>query len=101
VSVRQSEKERAIGYLLERVEPKVLRQVYVLRDEPRWWVEQHFNLGLGVRNMLRAGGFGWGDVELDEMWPGLIEAAAVRLVEDGPPLTPPRGRGKENKHGKI
>jgi hypothetical protein len=30
---------------------------------------------MGVRNLLREGGFDWGPVELDDLWVGLVERA--------------------------
>jgi hypothetical protein len=40
-----------------------------------WWVEHHHGFGMGVRNLLREGGFNWGPVELDDLWVGLVERA--------------------------
>jgi hypothetical protein len=32
-----------------------------------WWVEHHHGFGMGVRNLLREGGFDWGPVDMDDL----------------------------------
>src|SRR6185436_15419783 len=97
MTMNESQKEEAIVYLLGQATPEVLQQVEVLRHEPEWWLAYHFSLGQWVRSTLRAGGFAWGDVELDSAWAELIEAAAERAVAltPSPPRARPRRRGKE------
>jgi len=56
----------------------MLQEIYAHREDPDWLRSQHFGLGMGVRNTLRAGGFGWDDLTLDAEWPGLIMAVVER-----------------------
>jgi hypothetical protein len=44
-------------------------------------MEHHHGLGMGVRNLLREGGFEWGPIELDELWVRLVERAARKNKE--------------------
>ena len=49
-------------------------------DPQTWWVEHHLWWGMGVRNTLRANGFGeeeFGVDNLDDYYIGLIEAAVL------------------------
>ena len=39
-----------------------------------WWVGHHHGFGMGVRNLIREGGFEWGPEELDDLF-GLVERA--------------------------
>jgi hypothetical protein len=71
---------RAIKYLLEKLPKEVLtgmRDTYK-RDpaeidrHPRDW-------GVGIRNMIRAAGFTWGSIALDENWADLLRDALDTL----------------------
>jgi hypothetical protein len=33
---------------------------------------------MGVRNLLREGGFDWGPVDMDDLWAGLVERAVKK-----------------------
>ncbi len=80
MTIHQTQKEEAIDYLLRQISLEVLGQVDAHRDDPTWFRDQHFGLGLWVRNSLRRAGFKWDDLTLDAEWPGLIVAVAERLA---------------------
>lgn len=82
MTISKVQKKQAIDYLQSQVSLEALRQVYSHRDDSPWFRDQHFGLGLWVRNTLRAGGFKWDALTLDGEWAALITAAAKRLVED-------------------
>lgn len=81
--ITPKEKEKAIRYLINKVPKKTLREVYnkAKNKETNWWVEEHFGFGLGIRNILRQGGFGRDSITLDEIWHSLIEEAARSVIE--------------------
>ena len=53
----------------------------VAADPQEWWAGSHFDWGMGVRNLLRAKGFGekeFGVDNLDDYYVGLVEMAVTR-----------------------
>ena len=76
-SIPSSEKTRAVQYLINHIPDETMRDIKNLMDQngKNWWVEHHHGFGMGVRNLLREGGFDWGPVELDDLWVGLVERA--------------------------
>ena len=46
MTIDQTQKEEAIGYLLCRVSLEALGQVDAHRDDPTWFRDQHFGLRL-------------------------------------------------------
>jgi hypothetical protein len=45
------------------------------RNGKDWWVGHHHGFGMGVRNLLREGGFEWNPIDMDDLWVGLVERA--------------------------
>ncbi|MCQ3977073.1 MAG: hypothetical protein DPW09_26895 [Anaerolineae bacterium] len=80
MAIDQTQKAEAIDYLLRQISIEALGQVNAHRDDPTWFGDQHFGLGLWVRNSLRRGDFKWDDLTLDAEWPALIVAMAERLA---------------------
>lgn len=80
MTLTKNQKEEAIAYLWSKISLNILSEVYAHRDDPDWLVNQHFGLGLAVRNALRHGGFQWDDQTLDNVWPALVVAVAERAM---------------------
>lgn len=76
-SIPSSEKTKAVQYLINHIPDETMRDIKNLMDQngKNWWVEHHHGFGMGVRNLLREGGFDWGPVELDDLWVGLVKRA--------------------------
>jgi hypothetical protein len=76
-SVPPSEKTKAVQYLIDRIPDETMREIKNLMDQngKNWWVEHHHGFVMGVRNLLREGGFEWGPQDLDNLWVGLVERA--------------------------
>ncbi len=75
-------KEEAINYLLDKTPPETLGEIYHLmtsEGSKDWPTQQHFGLGLWVRNTLRQK-FERDDQTLDSKWASLIETAAKRVM---------------------
>jgi len=79
--ISEEERKKAIQYLVETVPRETLLQIYeeILR-EPDWLIMQHFGMGAGIRNLLRAKGFAWDDTDMDHEWEP-ITLEAVRKVQ--------------------
>lgn len=77
-----AQKQQAIQYLLVHTPKSTLQEVYELKqgEGTGWPSQQHFGLGIWVRNALREGGFAWDDQTLDNEWAELIAEAAERSV---------------------
>lgn len=46
-----------------------------LHKDPEWRIAHHFDIGMDIRNILRASGFEWSDTVLDREWdPITLEA---------------------------
>src|SRR5262245_33576464 len=83
------ERARAAAYLARWPPRSVLHELRAGRFDP---VQQHFGLGLAVRNALRGGGFHWDDVAFDEAWFDVAgEAARMGTQEPGPQNPRPTG----------
>jgi hypothetical protein len=54
-----------------------MRDIKNLMDQngKDWGVEHHHGFGMGVRNLLREGGFEWDPIDMDDLWVGLVERA--------------------------
>ncbi len=65
--------------LAHQIPPEVLSNIRALMQNKQtsWHHASHFGLGLHVRNALRAAGFQWDDVWLDDHWHELVEEAAA------------------------
>lgn len=75
------ETESAVRYLMEKIDRGSLEHVWKkMQEDPDWWAPVHHDFGMGVRNLLREGGFTWDVFTLDGMWHTLIEEAARRTV---------------------
>lgn len=78
--ISEEEREKAIQYLAGVIPRETLLKIYEeISKEPDWLIMQHFGMGAGIRNLLRAGGFAWGDPNLDHEWEP-ITLEAVRKV---------------------
>jgi hypothetical protein len=78
--VPSEEKTKAVLYLLDHFPDETLRNVKNLMDQngKNWWVEHHHGFGMGVRNLLREGGFDWDSIDMDDLWVGLVERAVKK-----------------------
>jgi hypothetical protein len=76
-SVPSSEKTKAVQYLIDHIPEETMRDVKNSMDKngKDWWLEHHHGIGMGVRNLLREGGFDWDPVDMDDLWVGLVERA--------------------------
>ena len=74
-SVPSSEKTQAVQYLIDHIPDETMRDVKKAMDQngKDRWVGHHHGFGMGVRNLLREGGFEWGPVDMDDLWVGLVE----------------------------
>lgn len=83
-----SKKQRAIRYLVETIPADTFDELAeVIREGgPDWGIDQHFGAGLFVRNVLRAGGFSWNSVFMDENWSELAEKAVKEKLGDPQPM---------------
>jgi hypothetical protein len=63
-SVPSSEKTKAVKYLIDNIPDETMRDVKNAMDRngKDWWVGHHHGFGMGVRNLLREGGFEWGPI---------------------------------------
>jgi hypothetical protein len=70
-------KTKAVQFLIDHIPDEIMSEIKNAMDQngKDWWVEHHHGFGMGVRNLLREGGFNWGPVELDDLWVGLVERA--------------------------
>lgn len=52
-------RERCVEFLRKNLPENVQKQIRELyeKEGPEWWVPFHFSWGMGIRNMLRDGGF--------------------------------------------
>jgi hypothetical protein len=76
LSISDEERRRAIQHVATNVPKETLLQIYekISRD-PDWLIMHHFGIGIGIRNLLREGGFAWDDTTLDREWePITLEA---------------------------
>lgn len=72
--------DHAVRYLNDMLstQTKQLVRKMAARDPQGWWTAHHFHWGMGVRNLLRKGGFGeeyFGIANLDDYYIGLVEMA--------------------------
>jgi hypothetical protein len=58
-SVPSSEKTKAVQYLIDHIPDETIKDIKNLMDQngKGWWMEHHSGFGMGVRNLLRGGGF--------------------------------------------
>lgn len=73
----EREKKKAIQYLVDTIPADTFEEIAeaIRNGGPDWGTAQHFGVGMFVRNVLRAGGFGDRLGEMDEIWTELIEKA--------------------------
>jgi len=78
--IPEEEKEKAVQYLIDNIPITTLIDVekIIRQNGKNWWIEHHHGFGMGVRNLLRQGGFNWGPIEMDELWIELVEAAVKK-----------------------
>lgn len=81
--------EAAVRYLCDMLSPqsKQLIRKLAVRDPQGWWVAHHFHWGMGVRNLLRKGGFTeeyFRMGNLDDYYIGLVELAVGLRGASGP-----------------
>jgi hypothetical protein len=71
-SIPSSEKTKAAQYLIDHIPDETMRDIKNLMDQngKDWRVEHHHGFGMGVRNLLREGGFDWGPIDMDDLWVG-------------------------------
>ena len=77
--VTQKQREIAIDYLINRLDPKIFLTLndYIYSEE--WPRQFHLGFGQMVRNALREH-FDRDDLILDAEWVGLIEAATTHFM---------------------
>jgi hypothetical protein len=74
-------KNSAVEYLKQNLQNKNYIAAAIKHDPEEWWVTYHFFWGMGVRNLLREGGF-TDDVmggNLDDFYVGLVEEALINV----------------------
>lgn len=82
MNLSKTQKEEAINYLVGQVSLDAVWQVHTHRHDSAWLKNQHFGLGLWVRNTLRVGGFEWDDLTHDAEWLALILMVVERVAKD-------------------
>jgi hypothetical protein len=78
--IPSSEKTKAVHYLIDHIPDETMLEIAnMIRENGKdWWVEHHHGLGMGVRNLLRQGGFEWGPIDMDDLWVGIVERAVKK-----------------------
>jgi hypothetical protein len=72
--IDQKEHDNAVSFLRKKLSPRDLGTIkYKMKTNPDWFKQQQYGVGLHVRNLLREGGFGWGDSLLYQEWKSLID----------------------------
>lgn len=80
IFVSDEEIEDAIDYSASSIPENVLKEAFDLFQQDIELISMsHFDLGLYVRNLLRKGGFDFGDVELDKNWEYLLWRASKKI----------------------
>ena len=61
-----SEKTKVVHYLMDHIPDETLGDVKNAMDQngKDWSVGHHHGFGMGVRNLLREGGFDWGPIRI-------------------------------------
>jgi len=79
--ISPEEKERAIQCIIKEVPQEELGEVLKLvkTEGEDWWIMEHLDFGMGIRNLLRENGFEWDALQLDDLWDVLVEEAAQRI----------------------
>ncbi|MDD3246712.1 MAG: hypothetical protein PHF18_07675 [Methanosarcina sp.] len=78
--IHGEEIESAINYLASNIPKAVLKEAFEKFEQNfDFVVEEHFGPGIYVRNLLRRGGFDWGDMELDCNWVYLLWEASKKV----------------------
>jgi len=74
------ERKKAVQYLIDNIPKETWEEVVKQLKEmgTEWYIFQHHDFGMGVRNLLREGGFDWGPIEMDECWVELVKRAIRR-----------------------
>jgi hypothetical protein len=78
------QKQEAVQYLIDNIPAKELKEIKKLMTTkgPDWWIACHHGFGMGVRNLLRQGGFHWNAHQLDNFWVELVEAAVRKRFDN-------------------
>lgn len=78
--ISDEEIEDAIDYLASSIPENLLKEAFDLFQQDIKLISMsHFNVGIYVRNLLRKGGFDFGDIELDENWEYLLWRASKKV----------------------
>lgn len=82
IYISPSVKKKAITYLMDNIPAETWDAIAkeIRKKGPRWWASHHLGFGMGVRNLLRKGGFNAGPL-LDDIWVELVEGAVKRFEE--------------------
>lgn len=72
--------ERAVQYLVKKIDERTWDEIKhsIAKSGETWNIDQHFAIGLYVRNLVRKGGMkidGW---YLENHWSGLVQEAMSR-----------------------
>ncbi len=74
--ISEEEWRKAVECIRKALDEKSIRELRrVVKEDEMWWARCHHGFGTGIRNLLRANGFDWGDISLDEHWFLLVEEA--------------------------
>ena len=75
--ITANEWTQAIAYLLDTIPLRFFRDVraVIITEGQNWGLKRHLGLGMKIRNILREGGFQWGNLALDDYWYHLLEDA--------------------------
>lgn len=77
----QEEIEKAILYLIKHIDEETWEEIRksIAESGDNWSVDQHFGIGLYVRNLIRKGGIPIDGIYLESRWNELIEEAMKRI----------------------
>jgi len=78
--LKPEDREKAIRYLLTKIPNEIWNDIKKSIDESgdAWYSEEHFGIGLYVRNLLLKGNFDINGIFMDTYWHELIEEAIKR-----------------------
>ncbi len=79
--ISDKEWEGAKSYLIMNLDKQTFEDINKLRKEKgeNWYIEYHLPFGMQIRNLLRDGGFNWGNWGLDDNWGILLNEALVKV----------------------
>jgi hypothetical protein len=72
----EEELERAVEFLRKELSPDMMEEIGVaMKASAHFEIDQHFGIGMSIRNLLRKGGFEWDALILDGQWSRVLRRA--------------------------